>query len=162
MTDNTPEAKIKIADFGFAKHLEEASMAHSLCGTPLYMVNRLGFLSETFVCSMLKCHIFLRLLKYMSDVNMMLRYQTVFVFRAQNNSLTCITCIQADLWSVGCVLFEMLVASPPFRGRNQSELFSNIREKALEIPSEVEVSRGMVEILQMVMTLNIFIIFNKL
>jgi hypothetical protein len=56
----------------------------------------------------------------------------------------------------------MLVASPPFRGRNQSELFSNIREKALEIPSEVEVSRGMVEILQMVMTLNIFIIFNKL
>ena len=36
----TPTSKLpvlKIADFGFARHLEEASMAETTCGSPLYM-----------------------------------------------------------------------------------------------------------------------------
>ena len=28
---------LKIADFGFARHLEEATMAETTCGSPLYM-----------------------------------------------------------------------------------------------------------------------------
>lgn len=32
-------AILKLADFGFAKHLAEASLAHTQCGSPLYMVN---------------------------------------------------------------------------------------------------------------------------
>ena len=39
MTDTTPQAVLKYADFGFAKNLQEAGMAETLCGTPLYMVS---------------------------------------------------------------------------------------------------------------------------
>jgi serine/threonine-protein kinase ULK2 len=28
---------LKIADFGFARHLQTASLAETLCGSPLYM-----------------------------------------------------------------------------------------------------------------------------
>jgi serine/threonine protein kinase len=28
---------LKIADFGFARHLQSASLAETLCGSPLYM-----------------------------------------------------------------------------------------------------------------------------
>ena len=38
LTESSPSALVKIADFGFAKHLTEASMAQTACGTPLYMV----------------------------------------------------------------------------------------------------------------------------
>lgn len=31
------DATIKIADFGFARHLASADLAQTLCGTPLYM-----------------------------------------------------------------------------------------------------------------------------
>lgn len=57
---------------------------------------------------------------------------------------------QADLWSIGCVLYEMLVGSPPFRGSNPRELFMNIRSKQLRIPSEVVVSADMLQLLQRV------------
>jgi serine/threonine protein kinase len=33
----TEDGVLKIADFGFAKHLEEAKMLESLCGSPIYM-----------------------------------------------------------------------------------------------------------------------------
>lgn len=38
LTRQSPDAIIKIADFGFAKHLNAAAMAQTACGTPLYMV----------------------------------------------------------------------------------------------------------------------------
>ncbi|CAN0366173.1 unnamed protein product, partial [Hapterophycus canaliculatus] len=31
------DATLKIADFGFARHLAQASMAETICGSPLYM-----------------------------------------------------------------------------------------------------------------------------
>jgi serine/threonine-protein kinase ULK/ATG1 len=37
LTEDSPTAVLKIADFGFARHLAEASMAETLCGSPLYM-----------------------------------------------------------------------------------------------------------------------------
>lgn len=33
------DATLKIADFGFARHLAQASMAETICGSPLYMVS---------------------------------------------------------------------------------------------------------------------------
>lgn len=38
LSESSEHAAIKIADFGFAKHLSESSMAKTACGTPLYMV----------------------------------------------------------------------------------------------------------------------------
>lgn len=38
LSESSFNAKIKIADFGFAKHLPEACMAETSCGSPRYMV----------------------------------------------------------------------------------------------------------------------------
>ncbi len=37
--ENFPSERfhLKIADFGFARHLQKTSMADTLCGSPLYM-----------------------------------------------------------------------------------------------------------------------------
>ena len=43
LNEFSENAIIKIADFGFAKSLTEVAMAHTQCGTPLYMV-RVGYL----------------------------------------------------------------------------------------------------------------------
>lgn len=37
LTSDEPTATLKIADFGFARKLEKASLAETLCGSPLYM-----------------------------------------------------------------------------------------------------------------------------
>ena len=41
LSDNTPQAVLKIADFGFARHLQQQELADTLCGSPLYMAPRL-------------------------------------------------------------------------------------------------------------------------
>jgi serine/threonine-protein kinase ULK2 len=64
----------KIADFGFARILETARLAHTLCGSPLYMAPEV--LSEQ-------------------------QYDS-----------------RSDLWSVGVMMFEMLVGHVPFSGNN--------------------------------------------
>lgn len=38
LVENSPSAVIKLADFGFARHLTSATLALTRCGTPLYMV----------------------------------------------------------------------------------------------------------------------------
>jgi serine/threonine protein kinase len=65
---------LKIADFGFARALEPAHLASTLCGSPLYMAPEV--LSEQ-------------------------RYDS-----------------RSDLWSVGVMMFEMLVGHVPFSGNN--------------------------------------------
>ncbi|CAH0516259.1 unnamed protein product [Peronospora belbahrii] len=37
LVDDSPTSVLKIADFGFARHLATTSMAETLCGSPLYM-----------------------------------------------------------------------------------------------------------------------------
>mmetsp|Transcript_2785 Transcript_2785/g.4197 ORF Transcript_2785/g.4197 Transcript_2785/m.4197 type:complete len:808 (-) Transcript_2785:541-2964(-) len=110
MTDTTTQAIIKYADFGFARHLQEAAMAQTPCGTPFYMAPE--------------------------------------IFEMQEYDA------KADLWSVGCVLYEMLVGLPPFKGQNPRELFLNIRSKQLRVPSEITVSADMLHLLQQLLEIN--------
>ena len=63
---------LKIADFGFARNLQPAGLAETLCGSPLYMAPEI-----------LQFH----------------KYDA-----------------KADLWSVGTILYELVVGRPPFNG----------------------------------------------
>ena len=52
----------------------------------------------------------------------------------------CADALQADLWSVGTILFEMLTKEPPFNGGNHIQLLSNIEKHDAVLPPWVEAS----------------------
>jgi serine/threonine protein kinase len=74
----------------------------------------------------------------------MYRYMAPEIFEMQEYDA------KADLWSVGCVFYEMLVGHPPFRGSNPRELFQNIRTKPLAVPAEVTVGNDTITLLRKV------------
>ena len=47
---------------------------------------------------------------------------------------------KADMWSLGCVFYEMLVGTTPFRGSNPKELYTNIQTKPLYVPVDLQIS----------------------
>jgi len=57
---------------------------------------------------------------------------------------------KADLWSVGTVLFEMVVGRPPFRATNHVELLRKIEqsEDQIKFPKEVVISPGIKELIK--------------
>lgn len=44
---------------------------------------------------------------------------------------------KADLWSVGTVLYELVVGRPPFNGINHVQLLHNIERSEARIPPDV-------------------------
>ncbi|KAI5302007.1 Serine/threonine-protein kinase [Ascosphaera atra] len=89
---------LKVADFGFARHLAEASLADTMCGSPLYMAPE--------------------------------------ILRSKGYGA------EADLWSIGTVLYEMVTARPPFRAANHMELIQKIEgtRDHIRFPEGVAVS----------------------
>ena len=47
---------------------------------------------------------------------------------------------KADVWSLGCVYYEMLVGTTPYRGMNPKDLYNNILNKQMNIPLELQLS----------------------
>ena len=106
LSSMAPTAILKIADFGFARYMQQQDLAETLCGSPLYMAPEI-----------------LRFQKYDA---------------------------KADLWSVGAILFEMLVGKPPFSGANHVQLLKNIDSKeppALPQGVSAEVQEGIFSII---------------
>jgi len=92
------KGKIKVADFGFAKVVDEVDkeirMRHTLLGTPLYMPPQiLNDLSYTPKC---------------------------------------------DIWSTGCMFYELLFGQTPWTGTSIRNLAQNIRTKPLAFPKEIK------------------------
>lgn len=103
LSEFSDRAVLKLADFGFARHLAVASLAQTRCGTPLYMAPEILESRD---------------------------YDT-----------------KADVWSIGCIFYEMLVGTCPFKGTNEIDLLFNIKTKDLHVPKDVELSKHSREIL---------------
>ena len=53
----------------------------------------------------------------------------------------------ADMWSIGVLLYMLLVGTPPFAARSEKELFAHIRNGVWAIPEECHVSDAAKELL---------------
>lgn len=93
LTSTGGHVSAKIADFGFARILEAARLATTLCGSPLYMAPEV--LAEQ-------------------------QYDS-----------------RSDLWSVGVILFEMLVGHVPFSGNNIGHLKNVIHNNEAFLPFDM-------------------------
>lgn len=56
---------------------------------------------------------------------------------AGNNQCGQLLLLQADLWSIGTILFELLAGKPPFNGANHVQLLRNIERNDAKLPDQV-------------------------
>lgn len=63
---------------------------------------------------------------------------------------------QADMWSLGVILYIILVGYPPFNGKNQKELFRLIRKGKFEFHEQFwnDISDDAKEVVSMLLTID--------
>lgn len=98
LSSTSPNAVLKIGDFGFARHIQHQDLAETMCGSPLYMA---------------------------PEILNFQRYDA-----------------KADLWSVGTIMYELLVGRPPYTGANHVQLLHNIKSRAPQWPTHVSAACG--------------------
>ncbi len=87
---------VRIADLGFARPLQEGTLAQTLCGTPVNMAPE------------------------------------VLNGQLYNG--------EADIWSLGTILFEMVTGYSPFTGTSKEDLKGNLRKGGFAIPKRLKLS----------------------
>ncbi|OVA17775.1 Protein kinase domain [Macleaya cordata] len=109
LSTNANNFVLKIADFGFARSLQPRGLAETLCGSPLYMAPEI-----------------MQLQKY--DAKVTLGLFCLCPFPSLNRSAIHLKLdTQADLWSVGAILFQLVTGNTPFTGNNPiQQLLQNI------------------------------------
>jgi serine/threonine-protein kinase ULK/ATG1 len=61
---------------------------------------------------------------------------------------------KADLWSVGTVLYEMMIGKPPFQAANQPELIKKIKETKDQITFPTPQSSDLVNLVKSLLRIN--------
>jgi len=59
---------------------------------------------------------------------------------------------RTDVWSLGCIFYELLTLSPPFGGRSWEELTNNILNKVPPSPSPEKYSSDLITVISKMMT----------
>ncbi len=134
---------LKIADFGFARHLAGVDLAETMCGSPLYMAPEILVSVRP---RRLSLHVSFWINSYLLFFIWMNPHFPFYVSKSGEKYSA-----KADLWSVGSVLFEMVAGVTPFHGENHLDLLRNIKTKAVRLPSNVRISREFVNLLKLLL-----------
>jgi len=59
-----------------------------------------------------------------------------------------------DIWSMGCILFILLVGGPPFGGKTNQELFENIKKGKYHYPPDTNISDEAKDLIAKMLNLN--------
>lgn len=62
--------------------------------------------------------------------------------------------VTADYWSLGVILYEFLVGTPPFHGSSEQETFDNIVSCRYTIDEEFDLSKKAIDLIQRLLTVN--------
>ena len=101
------ELNVKLGDFGLARILHHNfSLAKTFVGSPYYM--------SPVSCKLLK-----------RDVEVL---ETRYSFSPQEQFTEELYDEKSDLWSLGCLMYELCALSPPFMAPNQRVLAVRVRE----------------------------------
>ncbi|CAF3726918.1 unnamed protein product [Adineta steineri] len=104
------QMEIKIGDFGLATRMEnDSDRKRTLCGTPNYSKFKLVFF------------------KYL--LNSVSFAVAPEVINKKGHGY------EVDVWSLGCVLYTLLIGKPPFETTTLKDTYSKIRKNDYEIPS---------------------------
>src|SRR5262249_12416849 len=103
-----PDGTVKVLDFGLAKATERGDESGDLSHSPTRL--RQGFGEAGFSPVMTQQGILLGTAAYMSPEQA--RGQVVDT--------------RTDIWAFGCVLFEMLTATPVFDGQHVTDVLANV------------------------------------
>ena len=125
--------RIRIGDFGLSTQVnEQGQKKTTICGTPNYIAPEV--LKGAKVCTKSS-------VPSPSGVSLVLGIDLTMVWLASNNSLQQGGhSFEVDIWSLGCIVYTLLVGKPPFQTDDVKKTYQAIRQIHYSFPSSSNVS----------------------